>query len=248
MRTSLTLLTLSATALLSAGSAPAQVVVPLGPRGAFIRTNSDAPTAPAIRTLTSLGVAPGDLIRIRVLGEFTYNTSNAISRSSGAVFSSSDTLLATSLQARVPGAIDAGVDVITGGTYYGSLPTDVPEDFRIGDNVATDYADVIVPAGAVFLFIGVLDSLYNDNNDTDNDFAAEITVLCSGGACCDTIDFNGDGLFPDTQDIDDFLSVFAGGPCPTGACGDIDFNNDGLFPDTADIDALLSVFSGGQCV
>ncbi|HEX2839508.1 MAG TPA: hypothetical protein VHN77_15430 [Phycisphaerales bacterium] len=65
---------------------------------------------------------------------------------------------------------------------------------------------------------------------------------------CDPIDFNGDGLFPDTADIDDYLSVFSGGPCSTGACGDIDFNNDGLFPDTADIDSLLSVFSGGPCL
>ncbi|HEX2837525.1 MAG TPA: hypothetical protein VHN77_05305 [Phycisphaerales bacterium] len=65
---------------------------------------------------------------------------------------------------------------------------------------------------------------------------------------CDSIDYNGDGLFPDTQDIDDFLSVFSGGPCSTGTCGDIDFNNDGLFPDTSDIDSLLSVFSGGACV
>ncbi len=64
---------------------------------------------------------------------------------------------------------------------------------------------------------------------------------------CDPIDFNTDGLFPDTQDIDDFLSVFSGGTCSTGTCGDIDFNNDTLFPDTADIDALISVFSGGAC-
>ncbi|MFO0832892.1 MAG: hypothetical protein U0637_13755 [Phycisphaerales bacterium] len=64
---------------------------------------------------------------------------------------------------------------------------------------------------------------------------------------CDPIDFNNDGLFPDTQDIDDFLTVFSGGPCSTNSCADIDFNNDGLFPDTADIDALLSVFSGGPC-
>ncbi|HEX2839439.1 MAG TPA: hypothetical protein VHN77_15080, partial [Phycisphaerales bacterium] len=64
---------------------------------------------------------------------------------------------------------------------------------------------------------------------------------------CDPVDFNGDGLFPDTADIDDFLSVFSGGPCGTGTCNDVDFNNDGLFPDTTDIDALLSVFSGGPC-
>ncbi len=71
---------------------------------------------------------------------------------------------------------------------------------------------------------------------------------CPPVAGCDAIDFNGDGLFPDTQDIDDFLSVFSGGVCSTGTCGDIDFNNDGLFPDTLDIDSLLSVFSGGACL
>ncbi len=70
----------------------------------------------------------------------------------------------------------------------------------------------------------------------------------AAGIVCDPIDFNGDGLFPDTADIDDFLSVFSGGPCSTGTCGDVDFNNDGLFPDTADIDSLLSVFSGGPCL
>ena len=71
------------------------------------------------------------------------------------------------------------------------------------------------------------------------------------GPTCDSIDFNNDGLFPYTLDIDDFLSVFSGGPCstdPTPGCGDVDFNNDGLFPDTLDIDALLSIFSGGPCL
>jgi len=75
------------------------------------------------------------------------------------------------------------------------------------------------------------------------------TYTCPAGPACDTIDFNGDGLFPDTADIDDFLSVFSGGPCSNDPnCGDIDFNNDGLFPDTLDIDSLLSVFSGGACL
>lgn len=64
---------------------------------------------------------------------------------------------------------------------------------------------------------------------------------------CDSIDFNNDGLLPDTQDIADFLLVFGGGACPTGTCGDVDFNNDGLFPDTTDIQSLLVAFSGGAC-
>ncbi|MFO0832002.1 MAG: hypothetical protein U0637_09175 [Phycisphaerales bacterium] len=74
--------------------------------------------------------------------------------------------------------------------------------------------------------------------------AAELFV-----STCDCTDFNADGLFPDTADLDDYLSVFSGGPCSNDPnCGDTDFNNDGLFPDTADIDSLLSVFSGGACL
>ncbi len=72
---------------------------------------------------------------------------------------------------------------------------------------------------------------------------------CFSTLPCDCIDFNRDGLFPDTLDIDDFLSVFSGGTCSNDPnCGDIDFNNDTLFPDTLDIDSLLSIFSGGPCL
>lgn len=64
---------------------------------------------------------------------------------------------------------------------------------------------------------------------------------------CNDVDFNNDMLFPDTQDIGDFLSVFAGAACPTGVCDDVDFNRDGLFPDTDDLAAFLVVFAGGAC-
>ena len=71
----------------------------------------------------------------------------------------------------------------------------------------------------------------------------------SSDPICDSVDFNNDTLFPDTLDIDDFLSVFAGGPCSNDPnCNDIDYNNDALFPDTLDIDAVLSVFAGGPCL
>lgn len=68
-----------------------------------------------------------------------------------------------------------------------------------------------------------------------------------GAPACDAIDFNGDGLFPDDQDLVDFLSVLAGGACSTGTCNDIDFNNDGLFPDDNDLVAFLTVLAGGDC-
>jgi hypothetical protein len=70
---------------------------------------------------------------------------------------------------------------------------------------------------------------------------------------CDQVDFNRDGLFPDTQDVQDYLDVFAGGVCAGQTPGsqpcnsDIDFNNDGLFPDVEDTEAFLRVFGGGGC-
>jgi hypothetical protein len=64
---------------------------------------------------------------------------------------------------------------------------------------------------------------------------------------CGTIDFNRDGLFPEDQDLIDFLSVLAGGECSTGTCSDIDFNNDGLFPSDDDLIAFLRVLAGGSC-
>jgi hypothetical protein len=77
--------------------------------------------------------------------------------------------------------------------------------------------------------------------------ASDPAMLAVVGAGCDGIDFNNDGVSPDTGDIDDFLSVFGGGSCSTGTCNDIDFNNDGVAPDTTDIDAFLRVFGGGDC-
>ena len=77
-----------------------------------------------------------------------------------------------------------------------------------------------------------------------------VPLFCSTLGCpppCDSLDFNRDQLFPDNQDLQDFLTVFGGGPCSTGACNDIDFNNDGLFPDNQDVLDFISVFGGGSC-
>mgnify|MGYP000897801268 CR=1 FL=1 len=93
-----------------------------------------------------------------------------------------------------------------------------------------------------------------DNGDGTGYGMSGIVTVLPVGVTCDSVDFNNDTLFPDTQDITDFISVFGGGVCAGQEPGDqpcntdIDFNNDSLFPDVADIDSLLSVFSGGTCV
>jgi hypothetical protein len=106
-----------------------------------------------------------------------------------------------------------------------------------GDGVFTTSINYVAPSAGTYL-VRMTRSLPH---------GGDYTLRIDAG--CDAIDFNNDGLFPDTADIDDFLGVFSGGACSNDPnCNDIDFNNDGLFPDTADIDALLSVFAGGACV
>jgi hypothetical protein len=79
-------------------------------------------------------------------------------------------------------------------------------------------------------------------------FALVVSGAVSEANACDSIDFNNNTLFPEDQDLLDFLSVLTGGPCSEGnTCSDIDFNNDGLFPSDDDLVAFLTVLAGGDC-
>jgi hypothetical protein len=77
--------------------------------------------------------------------------------------------------------------------------------------------------------------------------ASPASTISVRALCCDAIDFNNDGLFPDDADLLALLTVLAGGDCPEAACNDIDFNNDGLFPDDSDLLTFLAVLAGGEC-
>jgi hypothetical protein len=133
------------------------------------------------------------------------------------------------------------------GEYGGDVPLTYGNAKHVGNQVPRPGSDLIpdLMNGIVF-YRG---SRYDISGlDLAVGLDCGVTVIAPG-AGCDSVDFNNDGLFPDTSDIDDFLSVFSGGACSNDPnCSDIDFNNDGLFPDTLDIDALLSVFSGGACL
>ena len=78
--------------------------------------------------LADYGLAPGDEIRIEAIGDY-YNGLN--DRTKGiALFSSSATVLAASEPHRVPDAIEAGEDHVSGPTWgCGQEPMDIPEDF-----------------------------------------------------------------------------------------------------------------------
>jgi hypothetical protein len=82
-------------------------------------------------------------------------------------------------------------------------------------------------------------------NTRDALFTLQSPPACAPG--CDTIDFNGNAVFPEDQDVIDFFNVLAGGECPTGTCSDIDFNNNGVFPEDQDVIDFFNVLAGGEC-
>jgi hypothetical protein len=91
--------------------------------------------------------------------------------------------------------------------------------------------------------VGLIITLLNDQGSS----VRSVWVNATTTPTCDSIDFNGDGVFPDNQDIIDFFFVFGGGDCPSGTCNDLDFNNDGVFPDNGDLIRYLEVFGGSAC-
>ena len=146
--------------------------------------------------------------------------------------------------ARPPSSTDR--IVVTGTmTLGGTAHVILPENFypKLGDvyTIATSTSNNRV---------GVFATLTVDAPDGvefELSYTTSSALLTVTATTCSPIDFNNDQLFPDNQDLEDFLSVFGGGPCSTGTCSDIDFNNDGLFPDNDDLEAFFRVFGGGPC-
>ena len=152
-------------------------VYTIDPRETYLRTNQDSAYDAAPLSLAELSLFPGDFIRLQQFGDFRPGTHLTDTNSNMlAVFSASDTLLASSVLARVQDAIDAGTDYTTGATYHGSVTTDIPEDFLVTD------VYVQIPPGATHLFVTAADNLYRDNTDPDGDFAVGITrCICPLG-------------------------------------------------------------------
>jgi hypothetical protein len=77
--------------------------------------------------------------------------------------------------------------------------------------------------------------------------ALSLSAPSAPAASCDGIDFNRNGVFPEDQDVADYLSVLAGGPCPYAGTCDLDFNNNCVFPEDADVIAFFDVLAGASC-
>jgi hypothetical protein len=146
------------------------LIISLDPSETFLHTDgvdTGAPSTPI--DLGALGLSSGDLIQLRIVGDLQYcvHVAHCGPEShfgSSAVFSSGAAILDRNLLNRVPGAIEAGADVVTGLTYFDAEATDIAEDFFV-----SSFFDVVVeiPAGATYLFITPIDSHWADNHEDD---------------------------------------------------------------------------------
>jgi hypothetical protein len=119
----------------------------------------DAPKAPRVISLADLGVAPGDTLHLDTIGTFADSTTleDGTKTAMTAVFSSTSQILGTNQRNRIPGAIDAGTDINTGGYWSCFLifcsfqSSDISQDVRVDPRTS-----VVVPAGANYLFVAPL--------------------------------------------------------------------------------------------
>jgi len=144
-----------------------KLVTDLDPTGTFLRApDFDNPSDAARVNLSDLGFSPGELLSIRIAGDFKFGDELPEGNTTAAVFSTSAELLGP-IEAleRVPGAVRAPTDgtrnVFTPNNAE-NLPTDIPEDFRPDEGGIAR-----VPTGASHLFVGAVDTFFEDNTDTD---------------------------------------------------------------------------------
>jgi hypothetical protein len=135
----------------------------IAPRSTYLRTERDSPLHPVSHDLASLGLMPGDVVTISVVGAMKNSASDLGTSVAMGIFSSNSTvLIATNRMIRVPGALQSDApQYVTPVTLMGNLATDVPQDFRFDPNGLT----VTIPAGATHFIAGALSNFFGDNTN-----------------------------------------------------------------------------------
>lgn len=129
---------------------------PVDPRGYYtVKSVQDNQAVPATRvTLSSLGLSPGDYVGLQAEGRYFFSTNGPETGSRlGAVFRRGSTMLH-------PGRFGDQADFPTWPTFYGQIPTNIPQDFEI---LSDREVIVRIPPGADRIDLSVGDSHYSDN-------------------------------------------------------------------------------------
>ena len=173
------------------------VTVPLNPRETFYSTFNDA--VPALQAysapstpidLNQLGLNPGDEINLTRLGGY-YHTfpewSPVVVTPLMGIFSSTDQITTTDDTVapqpvqRIPGAISVGEDVAIGNILGTEFTRELAEDFQISywttDPSQPIGRNIVIPAGARYLFLAGGDSPTWDNSPSPLGYNLRITLV-----------------------------------------------------------------------
>jgi hypothetical protein len=134
----------------------------ISPKSTFYRTSNDPQATSSFFFL--LDEMPGTYAApmvIEIFGDYKMSNTEGDNRNIlHGVFTRTPTILAD--------ALPASRTTTSGPTYHGSLPTEIPEDFRITPDATGKYI-INIPAGAQWIVVCIADSYYGDNSDPDND-------------------------------------------------------------------------------
>ncbi|MEM7137868.1 MAG: hypothetical protein AAF500_14885 [Myxococcota bacterium] len=200
------------------------------PKGTYLRAILDfGARQPTVIPLADIGAFGGDTLLLRRKGSFKTRfrrTANAM----GGVFSASDVVLPNpglfGSRDRVPDAIDAGENVESPRSFVFHVPTDIQEDFEIGD--ATE---IKVPQGATHLIVAALDPYYSNNKDKG--FSVGVKVVDDGTDLCEDVVCEDDGNVCTTADCNPLNGLCETSNVPTGT--------------SCDFGGLPGVCDGGVC-
>jgi len=132
----------------------------VNPKSSYLRAwPGDVPKPPRVIDLEAIGALPGETLQLATIGDFAELPSleDGNNTRMTAVFSSTNVVKAPGQRYRIPGAINAGPDINTGGflscflIFCSVQSSDIPEDFRVDPT-----RSVVVPAGAKYLFVAPL--------------------------------------------------------------------------------------------
>jgi len=143
----------------------------------LIASNGDTPKPPLVISLSDVGAVPGNKLQITRLGTFADKLllSNGNLTQVSGLFSSSNTVLGTNMQFRVPGAIQSAAPMFFTPIIFKGFfiqPTDIPQDFLIDPSIT-----VVVPNGAKFLVVAPFSPDLVWGNDTGFDLGVALQVV-----------------------------------------------------------------------
>ncbi len=162
------------------------IAFPLDPTSSFLLADPlDNPAAPLFISLSALRLSAGQQVTLQYSGGMSFWSGRSEDFPSQyhnyvlGVFASGNSIGTFDSRYRVTavgsGPPEGATHSIDPATWFASLTTDIPQDFRIPD--APGGLTVTIPAGAEYLVIGTRDSYYGDNNDPNGDLRLILTAI-----------------------------------------------------------------------